>query len=107
MIYKLIKSCDGSFREAGGIKYTTKMETERMHVIIAELEPGAETEEYIHEGEEFRLVLEGEIECEVEGRIFRLKEGDAIWHLSSRRHKMRNVGGRKAKYITVRTFAKL
>lgn len=107
MIYKLIKSSDGSRREVDGIMYTTKIETEMMQVIMAELEPGAETDEYVHEGEEFRIVLEGEIECEVEGRIFKLKEGDAIWHLSDKKHRMRNVGGKKARYLTVRAFAKV
>ncbi len=103
MEYKLVKQSEGELREYDGVRYTVKIVSENIIVILAELSPGAETEEYSHDGEEFRIVIEGEIECELDGRIFKLKAGDSIWHVSRRKHRIRNVGSKTARYITVGT----
>ncbi|MGQ9582907.1 MAG: cupin domain-containing protein [Thermoplasmatota archaeon] len=58
---------------------------------------------YAHEGEEIRLVLEGELEVDVGGRRYYLKKGDVLWHSSSVPHCLRNPGRRKARYFVVAT----
>jgi|Deesub1362B_J571_1020462.scaffolds.fasta_scaffold09815_3 quercetin dioxygenase-like cupin family protein len=70
--------------------------------MVVELEPKAEIPKvYSHEGEELRIVLEGEIEVEVEGKRYLLKEGDFMWFDSSLRHRIRNPTDKKAVYFSV------
>jgi quercetin dioxygenase-like cupin family protein len=64
--------------------------------------PGSEIpEEYEHEGEEVKIVLEGEIEVNVSGVAHSLKEGDVMWHKSSAPHKVKNPSDKKAVYFSV------
>lgn len=70
--------------------------------MIVELPPGEEIPtSYSHEGEEIRIVLEGEIEVEVEGEKYRLTEGDSMWFKSQLTHKVRNPSDKKAVYFNV------
>jgi quercetin dioxygenase-like cupin family protein len=64
--------------------------------------PGSEIpEEYEHEGEEVKIVLEGEIEVNVSGVAHTLREGDVMWHKSSAPHKVKNPSDKKAVYFSV------
>ena len=45
---------EGERFERGKVKYIVKFKNDKMLAIIAELDEGAETDEYRHEGEEFR-----------------------------------------------------
>lgn len=76
--------------------------TEFLESMTAELPPGSEIpEEYSHEGEEVRIVLEGEIEIDVAGETYLLKEGDVMWHKSTAPHKIKNPSDKKAVYFSV------
>ncbi len=97
----IVKPGEGQIIEEDGVKYTVKAKTDNILVILAELDAGAETRVHKHSGEEFRFVLDGEIECEVGGNIYKLKTGDSILHSSEIPHKIRNIGGKKAVYLTI------
>lgn len=56
---------------------------------------------YSHGGEEIRFMLEGEIEVEVAGDKYILKEGDVMWHESTVPHRIRNPTDKRAVYFLV------
>ncbi|MFP4001504.1 MAG: cupin domain-containing protein [Thermoplasmata archaeon] len=87
--------------EVDGKIFRLMQKSSEMEAIIAELEVGAESEEYCHRGEEIHLVLKGEIDYFVGDQVHRLKEGDTLWHPSDVSHHAENVGGEKASYVTV------
>ena len=56
---------------------------------------------YQHEGEEFVYVLAGQIEVTVGDHVNRLKEGESLHFNSGIRHKLRNIGDKKADLLVV------
>jgi len=101
---RLIKKGTSEYeRSIVGKKYKFLIKTERLGGILVEFEPGAHSEFYEHEGEEIKIVIQGEVEYTVGENVYLLKEGDVIWHLSSIPHKIKNIGDRKATYFTVDT----
>jgi quercetin dioxygenase-like cupin family protein len=75
---------------------------EYLESMTVEMPPGSEIpEEYEHEGEEVKIVLEGEIEVEIDGETHSLKKGDVMWYKSSSPHKVKNPSSKKAVYFTV------
>lgn len=54
-----------------------------------------------HEGQEFDLVLEGELEITIGDKVLLLHEGDSIYFDASRSHCMRAVGGKPVKFVCV------
>lgn len=104
MIAKLVKAKEELERKSyNGILYRVKAKSDRLLVLKAELDVGAETNLYEHEGEEIRILLEGKIECAVGDEIYVMEEGDVLWHPSNVPHKIKNVGSKKAVYITIGT----
>ena len=97
------KKDEGEVILKDGVKYTVKAKTDKLLVILAELDVGAETAVHKHAGEEFRFVLDGKIECDIGGTVYRLEAGESILHPSDVPHKIRNVGNEKAVYLTVGT----
>lgn len=78
------------------------MKSAQMEGILIELEAGdAFGRESVHAGEEFKFVLEGQIEVHVGEETYLLGKGDWIWHRSDLPHNVRNPGHTKATYITV------
>ena len=92
---------EGEVVEGKGFRHTIKAKTDRIVVILTEMEPGAETDFYEHEGEEFRFVLYGKLECNVGGLVYELGWRDSMLHSSSIPHKVKNVGKDVAVYLTV------
>ncbi len=100
----LIKSGEEIMKRiSNGITYRVKAKSGNLIVIKSELEPGAETDEYEHEGEEVRILLEGRVDCKVGNMHYTMEAGDVIWHPSSLPHKIKNIGNDKAVYITIGT----
>lgn len=86
----------------GDISVNLLTSTEFLESMTVEMPPGSETPEtYSHEGEEVRIVLVGEIEVEVSGEKYILKEGDVMWHKSSAPHRIKNPSEKKAFYFCV------
>ncbi|UCG79692.1 MAG: cupin domain-containing protein [Desulfobacterales bacterium] len=56
---------------------------------------------YQHEGEEFVYVLGGHIEVTVGDHVNRLKAGQSLHFNSGVRHKLRNIGNKKAELLVV------
>jgi quercetin dioxygenase-like cupin family protein len=74
----------------------------KMEGIMIEVEPGKDFgKQYSHDGEEIHYVLEGEIEYIVGDEIYKLTEGDSLWHKSDIPHSVRNIGSSTAKFITI------
>lgn len=71
--------------------------------IYNEWPPGSSTgeEEYVHEGVECGLLLEGELEVELEDRVYHLKSGDSITFPSDMPHRLNNRGKKMAKGVWV------
>lgn len=68
------------------------------------VEPGGESEGTIeHEGEELGFLLEGELELEVQGVVYRLKPGDCFYFHSRLPHSYRNHGTTTARVLWVCT----
>ncbi len=66
--------------------------------ILNEWPPGSSTgkQPYTHGGEECGLLLEGELEVEVNGKLYRMKPGDTITLNSSVPHRITNLGKERA-----------
>lgn len=86
-----------------GRQYKAKIKSEKMEVIIAELNPNTVSRWYQHGGEELHLVLEGEIEYTVGKTSYKMSEGDILWHKSTLRHRAKNNSDKAIKYITIGT----
>ncbi len=74
-----------------------------IEVGIATVDPGCETEwtdgrgPFIHTGEEFWFVLEGELEARVGDELYYLKEGDLLYFDGMKPHTYKNIGKTRVK----------
>lgn len=74
--------------------------SESLESMLVEMEPNSKIgKTYSHAGEEIRIVLRGEVEVEIEGERFELKEGDFMWFKSELNHRIRNKKNEKAVYF--------
>jgi DNA-binding transcriptional MerR regulator/mannose-6-phosphate isomerase-like protein (cupin superfamily) len=60
-------------------------------------------ESYTHEGEEFLLVLRGELQLALDGEEFRLKSGDSFYFESATPHRWKNAGRSETWVLWVNT----
>ena len=60
-------------------------------------------ESYTHEGEEFLLVLRGELQLALDGEEFRLKSGDSFYFESATPHRWKNPGRAETWVLWVNT----
>jgi quercetin dioxygenase-like cupin family protein len=75
-----------------------------MEAVMVELTPGDSfPHESLHAGEEFKLVLEGQIDVHVGEHKYLLGKGDWLWHRSDLPHHVNNPGHEKAVYLTIGT----
>jgi quercetin dioxygenase-like cupin family protein len=86
-----------------GKVFRLMIKSDRLEVIIAEIEPHTSSRWYQHDGEELHYVLEGEIEYEVGEKSYKLSQGELLWHKSNIKHRAVNNSEKKAKYATVGT----
>ncbi len=92
----------------GGVQF--QLLTRNVHVpfefILNQWPPGTSTgrQPYTHEGEECGLLLEGELEVEVNGKVFRMKPGDTITLRSSAPHRISNPGKKRALAVWVNSI---
>ena len=54
-----------------------------------------------HEGQEFDLVLEGNLEITIGEKVMTLHEGDSIYFDASQQHCMRAVGDKQVKFVCI------
>ena len=72
-----------------------------MHAFVYSLDPGNSTELTVHPGDEFAIVLAGEVEYEVDNVRHRLAEGDSMYFDASKHHRVLNVGPSRASWLWV------
>lgn len=71
---------------------------------ILNIPPGVASDGYVtHSGEEFGYVIAGVLEITVDGRAYKVGEGDVIFFPSSLPHGYRNAGGSIARVLWVNT----
>jgi transcriptional regulator with XRE-family HTH domain len=74
----------------------------QMQPFFTTIEPGGGTkEEYWHTGEEFGLVLEGELSLKVGSTVYNVKQGSSFYYSSVMSHSWVNEGEKTCKVIWV------
>ncbi|MFH1905104.1 MAG: cupin domain-containing protein [bacterium] len=75
----------------------------QMEPLLITLAPGGETGERVnlHEGEEFGIVLKGEVQLLLDDKEYTMREGDSVYYRSSNSHKIVNIGKTKADILWV------
>lgn len=61
--------------------------------------PGQTWEGYTHSVDELLMVLDGELELEMQGRVFRPKPGEEVFIPAHVTHSVRNVGSTTARWL--------
>ena len=74
-----------------------------LELLISTIAPGADSEDYSHDGAEAGLVLSGTLELWVSGRHFTLQEGDSFSFKSTEVHRCANPGELAARVLWVIT----
>jgi transcriptional regulator with XRE-family HTH domain len=94
-----------SLTTEGGVRFQllTRNLSVPFEFILNQWPPGTSTgkKSYAHEGEEAGLLLEGELEVEVEGKVSLMKAGDTITLRSSAIHRISNPGKKRALAVWV------
>lgn len=82
---------------------TYKKRDKIMEPFLLTVDPGMRDEEnlYSHEGEEFLLILDGEVELLLEEERIVLGEGDCVYFESSLKHRLLSHGAQGAKVLAV------
>lgn len=88
-----------SYNKIEGFGFQLLAQSGKLEMMMVQVAPKAETEVFQHPGEEAHLVLDGELEVIVDGRIYHLYPGDAIWHRSDRPHKWINPTDKRVRVI--------
>mgnify|MGYP006272157389 CR=1 FL=1 len=74
-----------------------------LEVLISTLEPGADSDEYAHEGYEVGLVTEGELDLWVDSSHYLLRKGDSFSFPSTQIHRCANRTKKVTKVIWIIT----
>jgi len=90
---------DIEFKDGGKTKIQAMVKNpgnKRMVAFYTTIEPGGGSSGlYTHIGEEFGLILSGEMELTIEDKTYRLKKGDSFYFSSARPHGFANKSKRK------------
>lgn len=89
------------FTRVPGYVFERLGSSEALEILRVTVQPGSTTDRFTHAGEEWHLVLEGELEVEVDGEVCTLSEGDSVWHRSDKPHRWRNAGHREVVVLSV------
>lgn len=74
-----------------------------LELLLSTIEPGADSEDYSHDGAEAGFVLAGTLDLWVSGRYFRLQEGDSFSFKSTEVHRCANPGSQATRVLWVIT----
>ena len=74
-----------------------------LELLMSTIEPGADSEDYSHDGAEAGFVLTGTLDLWVSGRYFRLHEGDSFSFKSTEVHRCANPGTQATRVLWVIT----
>ncbi len=74
-----------------------------LELLVSTLQPGADSENYSHDGAEAGYVMEGRLDLWVSGRHFVLEAGDSFSFKSTDEHRCANIGTTPTKVLWVIT----
>lgn len=74
-----------------------------LELLLSTIDPGADSENYTHDGAEAGYVLSGTLDLWVSGRYFRLQEGDSFSFKSVAEHRCANPGTTPTRVLWVIT----
>jgi quercetin dioxygenase-like cupin family protein len=78
------------------------IQSKRMQPFYTTIEPGGGSKgSYSHIGEEFGIVLRGELEVNLNGKPYRVKRNESFYFISQEPHSWSNPGKKKAVVIWV------
>jgi len=85
-----------------GMRFDLLLKTDVLEAVLDIFEPGASFGAPCkHMGQEVHFLSKGEIEFEIDGRKYLLKEGDVICFSSMLPHRAQNLGKEKAIFFSV------
>ncbi|HEB78634.1 MAG TPA: cupin domain-containing protein [Methylothermaceae bacterium] len=61
--------------------------------------PGQRWEDFVHSVDELVMVMEGEMEFEVQGKVYHPKPGEELFIPADAVHSARNIGNRTARWL--------
>ncbi|UPJ26355.1 cupin domain-containing protein [Bradyrhizobium sp. CW1] len=74
-----------------------------LELLLSTIEPGADSGAYSHDGNEAGILIAGQLDLWVDGKRFRLEEGDSFSFNSTSQHRCANPGQIPAKVVWVIT----
>ncbi|MGY3033990.1 transcriptional regulator with XRE-family HTH domain [Bradyrhizobium sp. USDA 4354] len=74
-----------------------------LELLLSTIEPGADSGAYSHDGNEAGILIAGQLDIWVDGKRFRLEEGDSFSFNSTSQHRCANPGQIPAKVVWVIT----
>lgn len=74
-----------------------------LELLLSTIEPGADSGDYSHAGNEAGILIAGQLELWVDGKRFQLEEGDSFSFKSTSQHRCANPGNVPAKVVWVIT----
>ena len=75
----------------------------QLELLISTIAPGADSDDYTHNGSEAGLVLDGTLDLWVDGVQLRLESGDSFAFSSTRQHRCANPGRKPTRVLWVIT----
>ena len=75
----------------------------QLELLISTIAPGADSDDYTHDGSEAGLVLDGTLDLWVDGVQLRLESGDSFAFSSTRQHRCANPGRKPTRVLWVIT----
>ena len=77
--------------------------TGQLELLISTITPGADSDNYSHDGSEAGLVLEGTLDLWIDGVHLTLESGDSFAFSSTQQHRCANVGKKPVRVLWVIT----
>ena len=74
-----------------------------LELLLSTIEPGADSGEYSHDGNEAGILIAGRLDLWVNGKHFKLEEGDSFSFSSNSQHRCANPGKVPARVVWVIT----
>lgn len=74
-----------------------------LELLLSTIDPGADSGEYSHDGNEAGVLIAGRLNLWVDGKLFQLEEGDSFAFSSTSQHRCANPGKVPAKVVWVIT----
>ena len=61
--------------------------------------PGQVWADYVHDTDELLMVVDGDVELEIDGKVHRLSPGEELFIPARARHTVRNLGSGRSRWL--------